>query len=218
MASKHNVPSFIICGVKKAATTSLYEYLKQHPKVFMTELKETNFFAYEPHNHHFANADMHKFPVRLWDDYRGLFADIGSASAFGEASPVYINSDYACEQIATLLPEVKLIFSLRHPITRIYSIYLMDLRNGLEQRSFEEKIASDWDYLRSTTYFSLLKKWYAKFGPERIKVVLFEDIIREPIAEIQEIYRFIVDPDFIPDVSVTHNRVEFPRIVTFNML
>ena len=42
----NNLPNFLIVGTAKGATTTIHEYLKQHPDIFMTENKEPYFFLY----------------------------------------------------------------------------------------------------------------------------------------------------------------------------
>ncbi|MCB0063201.1 MAG: sulfotransferase, partial [Caldilineaceae bacterium] len=206
------LPNFIVAGAKKAATTSLYEYLKQHPQIYMSPVKETKFFAYEPENPDHISADRRKYPIRTLDAYQDLFADAGAAVAIGEASPIYISSLHAVQQIYQTLPHIKLIFSLRNPVDRAYSAYIMRVRAGYEPRTVEEAFAEDLDLLHAKSYYKQLIPWFEHFPREQIKIVLFEDIKRDSVAVTQELYRFLeVDEHFVPDVSRHHQIGGLPK-------
>src|SRR5437016_1007207 len=109
------MPSFIVIGAQKAGTTSLDSYLRTHPQVAMSSVKETNFFVEE----------------RAWGKgrrwYEGLFDAAGTATAVGEASPTYSMFPLFAgvpERMARLLPEARLIYLVRDPIERIRSAYI----------------------------------------------------------------------------------------------
>lgn len=200
------LPNFIIAGAKKAATSSLYEYMKQHPQVYLSPIKETKFFAYEPDNPEHAGSVHKKFPIHTLEEYARLFEGVKGEIAIGEASPIYINSSYAMRRIQALIPQVRLIFSLRNPVDRAYSAYLMRVRGGYEHRPVEQAFREDLNHLRSVSYYTMLKQWYALFPAEQIKVVLYEDIRKDAVAVVQELFAFVgVESSFTPDVSVQHN-------------
>jgi hypothetical protein len=200
------LPNFIIAGAKKAATTSIYEYMKQHPEIYMSPIKETKFFAFEPDNPEHVYADANKFPVRTLEDYTRLFAGANGAKAIGEASPLYINSRIAAQRIYETIPAVKLIFSLRNPVERAYSAYLMRVRSGNEHRSAVQAFQEDRERLRTSSYYNMLQLWYELFDEIQIKVILFEDFKRNSLAVMQELYAFLdVDSSFTPNVAVQYN-------------
>ena len=199
-------PTFIIAGVKKAATTSMYEYMKQHPQVFMPHIKETKFFLYDPTNPDHVEAGLNIFPIRSLDEYTALFADANGARAIGEASPGYIDSLQTARRVADLLPRVKLIFSLRNPVERAYSNYLMRVRSGYEKRPVLEAFRQERKRLQARSYSVLLEEWYAHFPESQIYLLLFEEFKRNQVAAMQKLYRFVdVDDQFTPDTSVQHN-------------
>ena len=82
------LPNFLIIGAAKAGTTSLYDWLRQHPDVFMPALKEPKFFAYDPER-------GGEFPIRTLEAYTALFEG-ATAAAIGEASPSYLGSRRRC--------------------------------------------------------------------------------------------------------------------------
>ena len=93
------MPNFLIIGAAKAGTTSLYEYLKQHPQIWMSPIKETNFFALEgetlgfrgPGDHNYIN----NFSITKIESYLKLFQGVENQTAIGEASPLYLYSPKA---------------------------------------------------------------------------------------------------------------------------
>ena len=80
------LPTFIIVGAAKAGTTALYWYLAEHPDVFMSPVKEANYFAYGLNGAGqllYGDPDVHRFPVKSLAEYQRLFADVGGAAAVG---------------------------------------------------------------------------------------------------------------------------------------
>jgi hypothetical protein len=206
------LPNFLIAGVKKAATTSLYNYLHQHPQVFMSGVKEAKYFLYDPANPEHVKASLTVFPVRTLQAYAELFAGANGALAIGEASPGYIDSAWAAQRIHALIPKVKLIFCLRNPVEREYSSYLMRVRGGYESRQILQALAEDEPQLRDNTYHRLLTPYYALWPRKQIKVILYEEFTSRQVAIMQELYRFLgVDDHFAPDVTVQYNVGGTPR-------
>ena len=125
------LPNFIVIGAAKAGTTALHWYLAEHPAVFMTAVKDPAYFAYGVGTDGrllWGNPDLHIFPVKTLSEYERLFADAGNAAAIGEASTTYLECPQSAARIGQLLPAVRLLCSLRHPVDRAYSDYLMYLR------------------------------------------------------------------------------------------
>jgi Sulfotransferase family len=156
------LPNFFIVGAPKAGTTSLYHYLDQHPQVYMSTIKEPNFFAAEIREENFDpkarreiardTRGLRKFlsgPMREkrfggivadWEDYLHLFANANNESALGEASVCYLWSPTAPERIADRIPDAKILVMLRDPAERAFSHYLRGLSIGAIHCSFREHI------------------------------------------------------------------------------
>jgi hypothetical protein len=206
------LPNFIIFGALKGGTTSLYQYLKQHPQVYMSPLKEARFFAYDESDPELRNKPEKLFPIKTLDEYERLFAGVRDEKAVGEASPGYLESPIAAARIKECIPDAKLVVSLRNPIDRIYSLYQMAYRSGSETRSPSEALADTGYWLERFGYYLPLKRYFDLFDNEQIKVILFEDLKRNTIPVIQELYRFLaVDDKYIPDISVVHNPGGIPK-------
>lgn len=197
------LPNFIVGGALKAGTTSLNYYFKQHPDVYMCALKEPRYFAYEVDNPDHVAGNGLRFPIKTLAEYTALFADAGQQRAVGEVSPHYLISTLAPRLIGETIPDVKLIFSLRDPVKRAYSIYWHDVRLGAENRPVEEALTEGEYAVTHGLYYAWLRNWYARFPAERIKVVLFDDLQRDALAVFAELCRFLeIDDGFRPDLTV----------------
>jgi len=209
------LPNFIVIGAAKAGTTALYWYLAEHPDVFMSPVKETNFFAYNvgPDGRLlYGDPDVHRFPVKTLAEYQDLFADAGSAEAVGEASPLYLESPEAPARIRALLPDVRLVCSLRHPVDRAYSDYLMYLRRRGRRFDPARELTPtaawarpDSRWMQVSRYHAQVERYFATFPRERIHVLLFDDIRKSALEATQGVYRFLgIDPSFEPDLQTPH--------------
>ena len=219
------MPNFLIIGAQKAGTTSLYYYLKQHPQIYMSPIKEPHFFDGEG-----AGQDAGR-PVRglrpeitTIEEYRTLFQGATKETAIGEASPSYLYIPEAPERIRYHVPEVNLIAVLRNPVERAYSAFLHTVRSGREPltdfsealREEEGRIRGNWHaiyhYKNRGFYYGQLKRYQETFGRERIGVYLYEELNRNPAGMAQDIFRFLgVDEGFVPNVSVRYNASGVPR-------
>ena len=156
------LPNFFIVGTGKAGTTSLYRYLRQHPQIYMSPLKEPCYFASEirldnlspPYLRHIRRMSKELAerigdgrPVRPmgwlikeWDDYVRLFQNVQAETVVGEASVAYLWSETAAANIAAGMPGAKILMILRDPADRAFSQYLHQLAIGLTSASFREHI------------------------------------------------------------------------------
>lgn len=230
------LPNFLVIGAGKGGTTSLHRWLGAHPQVYVTRIKETNYFAYEAFERAPDASELPPgrppFPVRSWNEYLELFEGAGTFEARGEISPTYLAWPSVPERIAARLPDVRLIAILRHPVDRAYSSYLMHSRDGREHRSFAEAIRQELEggadhslaygqlnYLRIGFYHEHLTRYWERFGAERIHVELFDDLRTDPRRLLSRVCRFLaVDGSFEPDLSIRLNPSGLPRNRLFALL
>lgn len=197
------LPNFVVAGILKGGTTSLNFSLKQHPQIYMCPMKEPRYFVYESNNpDHVEGRGLH-FPIKTWEQYVALFAGAGDQPVVGEVSPHYMISPIAPQGIHDRLPDVRLLFSLRQPVKRAYSVYWHQVRLGNENRPVEEALGEHEYAVTHGLYARWLRNWYALFAPEQIKVVLFDDWQRDPQGTYADICRFLeIDDTFVPDMTV----------------
>src|SRR4030095_7539079 len=156
------LPNFFVVGAAKSGTTSLYEYMKMHPEIYMAPIKETHHFSTDIDNSKFRpnyarslNKNLSKFLegdmsdgifhafVKDWDQYVKLYRKATEEKAIGEVTNSYLYSAEAAKNIIGRFPGAKVIMMLRNPVDRAFSHYLMDLRIGYETENFMEALKKD---------------------------------------------------------------------------
>lgn len=211
------LPDFLIVGAAKSGTTSLYNYLKQHPQIFLPENKEPWFFFFPE----LIKKDGEIFSRDLnivtdFKDYLDLFKDASNLQVLGEASTCYL---YFCketiENIKKYHPsweELKIIVILRNPIERAFSHYLNDVSSNLFDMTFEKviekyklkQLSKFYNYIDYGFYYNQIKSYKESFG--QIKILLFDDLREKVTVIIQDLFNFLdVDTSFIPDTSLEYN-------------
>lgn len=220
------MPNFIVIGAGKAGTTSVDLYLQQHPEIYMSPVKEPNFFALEGEKLDFRGPKAEQL-INSWsitdrERYQALFKEVKDQKAIGEVSPLYLYSSKAPARIKHYVPDVKLIAILRNPIERAFSAYvyllgeeretIKDFAKALEAE--EQRIKSNWEwiwhYKNLGFYHTQLRRYYDIFAENQIKVYLFEDLNKNPSGLMKDIFQFVgVDESFTADTSM---KVKVSRI------
>lgn len=161
-AGTKGLPTFFLVGAPKAGTTSLYHYLGQHPEIYLSPIKEPNYFASEVRPENFSeelqkqiSRDMHEVQEYLcspmvqkrfggivleWENYIRLFQNVKEQTSIGEASVCYLWSKTAASNIFSRIPDAKIFMVLRNPAERAFSQYLHAIGNGLVRKPFREEI------------------------------------------------------------------------------
>lgn len=218
-------PTFLIIGVQKSGTTSIYNYLKQHPQVYMSPVKETGFFERDWEQ---APADVQrrkKNGIVTWNQYQKLFAQATNEHvALGEASPNYMfHYRSSAEQIKRRLPDAKLIAILRNPVQRACSDYLMNVRDAIgKQTPLAEQVRSRGDssyVLLKGKYHKQLRHFIDVFGRTQMNVFLHDDLCRDSQGFMRTMYESIgVSPDFVANTAKKAQTAKIPKNQTFNRL
>ena len=152
-----------------------------------------------------------------WPSYCKLFEGAGGKAAVGEASVRYLYFEEAPARIRATLPDVRLVAILRDPVHRLYSHYVMNRqlsrRVSLEPLSLPDAIAAepgriadgwgwDWHYVAVSRYAEQLRRYFEVFPRKQILVLLYDDIVQDPLGAFRRICRHIgVDEAFVPDMS-----------------
>ncbi|MEO9277730.1 MAG: sulfotransferase domain-containing protein [Nitrososphaera sp.] len=204
------LPDFVIIGCQKCATTSLYDYLVQHPNIISATQKEIHYFD---SNYNIGITWYKSFFPTVFSKY---FIKLRKEKCItGEASPMYIFNRIVPRRMSKVLPHVKLIAILRNPIDRAYSHYNMQVKNGYEKLSFEEAISSeekriagerekeeqdenyvsvnlrDYSYLSRGLYAEQLKIWLNHFPKNQFLVIRTEDLEDDPVHTMNQIFEFL---------------------------
>lgn len=217
-----NLPDFLIVGGARSGSTSLFEYLRQHPRIFMPDFKEPCFFIFanEPPNYSHPK-NLRAFSVWQIEEYVKLFDNAAEGQMLGEASANYLLFfDKVIENIKKYVPrsrELRIIIILRDPVERAYSQYLRSILVGNESSkvSFEdaldkiqERLSHNWflsyDYIGYGFYYEKVKAYLDNF--QNVMVCLYDDLKRDTEGLVKDIFRFLgVDDSFKPDIRRKHN-------------
>ena len=178
-------PSLIIGGVQKGGTKALLDYLSQHEKIY----------AYPHEIHFFSRERIYKKGIE-W--YFNRFADARKDQIAIEKSPSYIYTPQVAERIHRELPHIKLIFILRDPIKRAYSHFWMNVRKGLERRSFAEAIRAPQkpepetrNYVSRGFYDEQLQQFTDRFDDDQILILQSTDLRHKTQKTIDSVCDFL---------------------------
>jgi hypothetical protein len=234
------LPNFFLAGVPKAGTTSLYFYLRQHPQVYMSPIKEPTFFAaadlladpYRQQFRRFLERDPTALRIFLEDtqantaqhfilrrgDYLTLFHDVRHESAIGEASADYFWLPSAAAAIRAAVPAARLIFILRHPAERLFSWYLLALWRDprLTFRAWflaaKQPGAMWWPAVDGGRYVTHLQRFFALFPRDQMRIHLYDTFRADARAVLKDLFAFLgVDPGWPVDLSRRANETIVPR-------
>ena len=150
--SRIKKPSFFLLGAGRCGTTSLYHMLRQHPEIFMPEVKEPSFFC--------SYFQVVKDPI----SYFGLFVPSSEEKAIGEASHVYFSNPESASVLHLLFPNARFIVILRNPTNRAYSLYKWTRRFGYENLStFEQAVIAEKKRFRDPIFFRECPQYFWNF-------------------------------------------------------
>ena len=217
------LPSFLVAGTQRSGSSSLYEYLVNHPAVGRSIIEEVHYF------------DWNYTKGMRW--YRGHFPTSAKAAYLkirsgvpaitGEATPYYIFHPLAPQRIANDLPGVRLLVTLRDPVDRAYSHYSHEVAIGLEPLSFDEALAQEelrlegevekivkeptyrgfnhqhFSYFSRGVYADQLEHLYSLFPRERVFVVTSDELSKDPASAYARALTFLGLPP--------HTLASFPR-------
>jgi hypothetical protein len=214
-----NKPNTFIVGAPKCGTTALYTYLAEHPHIFMSPIKEPDFFAQD-----FLGEQRR---VRTLPEYLKCFAGARNEEIIGEASTSYFASKLAPNQIKAFSPNAHIIIMLRNPVDKMYSRFIeARISNKEAHESFEEALetekrygpSSGLGYMESARYTCRVRKYLETFGRQSIHIIIYDDF-KDHTAEIyQDTLRFLgLSPDGRSEFSVV-NRSRYVRSTVLHQL
>lgn len=207
-------PNFVLAGPGKAGTTALYYMLRQHPQIFLPEVKEPRFLAYENDPPHYSGPVIDKMfnesTITKLEDYLKLYMNVGSATALGDASPIYMHIPEAVAITKKYIPNAKIIILLRHPTERAYSAYMHFVRDGYENLSFRDALLGEkerinrnwgvaWRYSQLGFIADQIERYLDAFGESQISFVRYEDFRSDNARILAELFSFLsVESGFKP--------------------
>jgi len=209
--SLHTSPTFLIIGAAKCGTSSLYDYLMQHPSVGSSLTKQIHFFD----RYFDRGLDWYKvcFPF-IWEQF---WTEKIKHKKFttGEATAHYMTHPLAAKRAHEILPNAKIIVMLRNPIDRAYSHYQMEFEHKNEKFSFEDAINDEPErikgeieemlqnennsgrnyphraYIKSGEYLEQMKPWMEFFPKENFKFIKSEEFNKNPSLVYNQVLKFL---------------------------
>lgn len=232
-----NLVDFIIAGSAKSGTTALYSILDQHPDIFMSVIKETNYFFQAYTENHAQLLRQNGRPrIEGWGDesviiekpeqYDNLFADAANNQLVGEASPLYMLASSLPEKIKAYNPDIKIVIMLRNPTDVAWANFVMQCRDGVEtidvedidgflnQARYENPMLHPFcDHLDMPKYAKHLPAYVEAFG-HNLHLMIFEDFLADKDGELKKLFDFLgVKPEDNLDTESEVNVSAMPKHV-----
>ncbi len=209
--SLHTSPTFLIIGAAKCGTSSLYDYLMQHPCIGSSQTKQIHFFDryYERRIFWYKAC----FPF-VWEKF--LIEKIKHKNfATGEATPHYMTHPLAAKRAHEVIPNAKIIVLLRNPVNRAYSHYQMEKAHNQEELTFEEAIEKEPErikgefeemlhnknnsgrnyphraYIKSGEYLEQIKPWMEFYPKENFLFLLSEEFDKNTSEVYNKVLKFL---------------------------
>jgi hypothetical protein len=194
-------PNFFIVGAPKCGTTSLASWLKDHPQVFMSPVKEPHYFS----------TDFNRGDFESLIEYEKLFEKAGPDHvAVGEASTEYLYSERAVPNIEAVYPGSRYIVMVRNPVELAFSLYKYEKAGGREVlETFREawdksperrkgECVGPWcsdpqwlDYQQVASMGYQLARLYFHVDESRVLVLFLSDVKENPIKEYRKVICFL---------------------------
>jgi hypothetical protein len=227
------LPNLLVAGVMRSGTTSAYRYLEEHPDVFMSQVKEPMFLAFDGAPPKFTGPGDDGLNQRVCTDldgYRALFAPGATARWRGEASAMYVYLPAVLDSLARYDIEPFVLIFLRDPADRAQSAFdylrrqgrepLATLADGLDAEPERRRLGWSpmWHYLAAGMVADQVRAWRDAVGSDNLMPIFYEDLEREPRATFRAVFeRLGVDPD-APIDYVVHNQSGTARSVVLERL
>lgn len=206
-------PDLFVVGAPKCGTTAMTRYLDGHPQIFMAARKDL---------HHFGSDLDFRRPRPTLEQYLAHFDPAGDALRVGDSSVWYLYSRRAAEEIRAFSPDARILVMLRDPVEVMYALWAQLRLNGLGDEDiddFAEALRAEPDrarglrippttplpsallYRRAVTFSEQVQRYHDTFGPDRVKVVLQDDLRADTAAVFRDVLAFLeVDPHVTADL------------------
>lgn len=217
------VPDFFIIGHPKSGTTALYEMLRRHPQIYMSDVKEPRFFSSDLPSA-FKPTTEGVLPA-TYADYLSMFDAAAPGQRVGEASTSYVWSRTAAANIAAVRPDARIIAVLREPAGYMRSLHLQLMQIHVETEKSLRKAMALEDARRAgrhlpsvmarspqvlmysdrVRYVEQLRRYHSVFPAEQVLVLIYDDFQRDNERTVRKVLRFLEVDDEAPIDATTAN-------------
>lgn len=202
------MPDFVVAGAPRCGTTSLHYYLRQHPQVCMSAIKEPNFFLFDADDHpHIAEEPIIRKSVRKATDYRALFRPTEATRVTGDVSPLYLYTRETPARLFAVCGVIRVVCLLRPPAERAWSHFLhampdvpADRRDELFAELVDAEMGGGPRYepyrtrthlVRLGRYGEQVARYEETFGAHNVLVLLTEDLEDDGDRALASVCSFI---------------------------
>jgi len=215
--SKSRWPDFFVVGAPKCGTTSMYEYLSQHPDVYFPAFKEPHFFG----------SDL-VWRKRVIPRYQALdeYLNAPECARLGDASVFYLYSARAAEEIYARNQNARIVVMIRNPLSMIPSLFHQSIRTGDEthlrltdamdaeaQRRLgnidvslnNPGVMQQLYYSDVAKYSEQIERYIQVFGAEKVCVIEYSDFAHDPLTAVTQVASFLDLKPFLPTLE-QHNK------------
>lgn len=206
------LPSFAVIGTMKSGSTSLYKYLLQHHHILPLARKELDYWSWRY--------------MRGSNWFLSHFPPVPASQRFiaGDASPTYFQHELAPRRMLETYPDFKVIVVLRNPVDRTISHHYHNARRASDLRPLDVAITQQIEAITNNSYDSQrldnsvasslylphLKRWRHYFSPDRLLLILSDDLFAYPQRILNQVFQFLgIQDQEIPDLS-PHNVGIYP--------
>ena len=243
--NKNECPNLFLVGAPKAGTTSIYNYLIQHPDIFCSLIKESHFFSSDIDINLFRNNykyekiknmrdfiekgnNLHVTFLRNESDYKELYKNAKQKNRL-DASSSYLYSTDAAKNIHSVNPHSKIIMILRSPVHRAYSHYIMDKKNGWAKNDFISELNSDYNksnkgwgisnlYVELGLYSDQIKRYQKLFPASQILILFYDDLVYDSQNMLNEIFSFLSIDSIKINTQQKFNKASLPNNEIINTI
>jgi hypothetical protein len=205
------VPDFFLVGHAKSGTTALYEMLAGHPQIYMSAVKEPQYFARNPDPpSNLDSFDRTGRHTETLEQYLSLFVGARDDQLIGDASTFYLWSHRAPARIAEAQPGARIVAILREPASFLHSLHLQMLQNNTETvKDLRRALALEADrrqgrhipphahwpealmYSERVRYVEQLRRFGALFGSDQLLVLIYDDFRADNEGTLRTVLRFL---------------------------
>ncbi|WP_448621624.1 sulfotransferase family protein [Geodermatophilus sp. URMC 65] len=220
-------PQFLVIGAARSGTTALYQYLAEHPGLFLTDPKEPHYFALTGTTPAFTGPGdrqtINRLAVTDRAAYQDLYRRARPDQLRGEASVSTLYHPGAIPRVRAEAPDARLVCVLRDPVDRAFSAYGFMRTRGWEPcETFEEALADEprridagwhhiWHYTAMGRYGEQVRRVLDVFPREQLLVLRYEDLVADPDALLRRVYGFLGVPAIRHAVRPDPHRSGEPR-------
>lgn len=218
-------PDFFIVGAAKCGTTSLTNYLAEHPSIYSPSQKEPKYYSYISGINKLNGPADYKtiqYTVKTEAKYHNLYKNKASSQITFDAS---VDNIYYYKNVIPLIikefgSKVKIVIILRDPVARAFSAFQMqnrDLRETLpyiealekEEDRIADKYEFIWHYKNCGLYYNQVKAYKDNF--ENVEVILQEDLKNQPQKTLNKLCAFLEIDNFEFNLDKEHNVTGIPK-------